>query len=125
MQRAAVDTEFLAELPDGVTLEQAATLPVAGLTALLSLELGGFVLGSGCWSPAPAAASAGSRSSWPSSAARTSPAVARRTDGLRELGADEVLAELDLDGPDFDVVLDAIGGGVLGAACSGSRRSAP
>ena len=42
---AAVRTEWLAELPDGVTFEQAATLPVAGLTALRALELGGFVLG--------------------------------------------------------------------------------
>ena len=44
-QRAAVDTEVLAELPDEVSFEQAATLPVAGLTALRALEVGGFVLG--------------------------------------------------------------------------------
>src|SRR5689334_6775249 len=36
---AAVRTEWLAELPDGITFEQAATLPVAGLTALRSLEI--------------------------------------------------------------------------------------
>ena len=36
---------MLAELPDGVSFEQASTLPVAGLTAFRALELGGFVLG--------------------------------------------------------------------------------
>ena len=44
-EQAAVDTELLAELPDAVTFEQAATLPVAALTALRSLEVAGFVLG--------------------------------------------------------------------------------
>ena len=40
-----VPTEFLAELPEGISFAQAATLPVAGLTALRALEIGGFVLG--------------------------------------------------------------------------------
>ena len=33
--------------------------------------------------------------------------IARRTEGLRELGADEVYTELDTEGPHFDVTLDA------------------
>src|SRR5579871_440141 len=44
-QLAAVRTDWLAELPDEVSFEQAAALPVAGVTALRALELGGFVLG--------------------------------------------------------------------------------
>ena len=40
-QRAAVSTELLAVLPDQVSFEAAATLPVAGLTALRSLEVAG------------------------------------------------------------------------------------
>ena len=44
-QLAAVRSDWLAELPDGVSFEQAATLPVAAVTALRALELGGFVLG--------------------------------------------------------------------------------
>ena len=44
-QLAAVDTSLLAELPDEVSDAQAATLPVAGLTALKALDLIGPVLG--------------------------------------------------------------------------------
>ena len=41
----SVPTHALAELPESVTFPQAATLPVAGLTALLALEKGGSLLG--------------------------------------------------------------------------------
>lgn len=40
----AVPTNILAELPPGVSFAQAATLPIAGLTALRTLERGGFLL---------------------------------------------------------------------------------
>ncbi len=42
---AAVPTRALAELPAEVTFEQAATLPVAGLTALWVVQKGGALLG--------------------------------------------------------------------------------
>jgi NADPH:quinone reductase-like Zn-dependent oxidoreductase len=42
---AAVSTNALAQLPDNVSFAQAATLPVAGLTALYALERGGSLLG--------------------------------------------------------------------------------
>lgn len=41
----AVPTGFLAELPPGVSFAEAATLPVAGLTALHALRQGGLLLG--------------------------------------------------------------------------------
>lgn len=41
----AVPTHSLAELPSSVCFKDAATLPVAGLTALLALERGGLLLG--------------------------------------------------------------------------------
>lgn len=41
----AVPTHSLAELPPSVSFKDAATLPVAGLTALLALERGGLLLG--------------------------------------------------------------------------------
>jgi NADPH:quinone reductase len=44
-ERVAVPTEALAALPDGVSFTQAATLPVAGLTALMALQKGGLLLG--------------------------------------------------------------------------------
>lgn len=44
-ERAAVDTRMMAVLPDKVSFEDAAALPVAGLTALYALEQGGQLLG--------------------------------------------------------------------------------
>ena len=44
-QQVCVATQNLAELPDAVSFAQAATLPVAGITALRALEICGFVLG--------------------------------------------------------------------------------
>src|SRR5258708_5259120 len=41
-QKLSVDTRAIAEIPSTVTLQQAATLPVAGLTALKALEKGGL-----------------------------------------------------------------------------------
>ena len=121
-QRAAVKTEWLAELPDGVTFEQAATLPVAGLTALRALELGGFVVGK----RVAVTGASGGVGRFAIQLAKVAgahvTAVARRTEGLAELGADELQTELETDGPTFEVIVDAVGGPVLGAAL---QRVAP
>ncbi|MBV9280345.1 MAG: alcohol dehydrogenase, partial [Chloroflexi bacterium] len=42
---ASVPTNAMAELPEAVSFAQAATLPVAGLTALRALEKGGLLVG--------------------------------------------------------------------------------
>src|SRR5437868_3474982 len=44
-ERVAAPTSRIGVLPDNVSLGQAATLPVAGLTALRALRLGGTLLG--------------------------------------------------------------------------------
>lgn len=44
-ERVAVPTNQLAAIPDDVSFAAASTLPVAGLTALYSLEKGGLLLG--------------------------------------------------------------------------------
>lgn len=44
-ERVAVPADYLAVIPDGVGAEQAACLPVAGLTAYRTLALGGFPVG--------------------------------------------------------------------------------
>jgi NADPH2:quinone reductase len=44
-EQVAVPTNALAVLPDEVSFQQAATLPVAGLTALMALDLAGPLLG--------------------------------------------------------------------------------
>ncbi len=121
-ERAAVRTEWLGELPDGVSFEQAATLPVAGLTALRALELGGFVLGKRVLVTGASGGVGRFAIQLAKLAGAHVTAVARRTDGLAELGADEVLTELDPEGPTFDVIADAIGGPVLGLAL---QRVAP
>jgi NADPH:quinone reductase len=119
---AAVDTEWLAELPEQVSFEQASTLPVAGLTALLSLELGGFIVGKRVLVTGASGGVGRFAIQLAKLAGAQVTAVARRTDGLRELGADELLSQLEPSGPTFDLILDAIGGPVLGAAL---QRVAP
>jgi NADPH:quinone reductase-like Zn-dependent oxidoreductase len=47
---------------------------------------------------------------------------ADRARGLAELGADEVLTELEPEGPRFDVILESVGGASLAAAL---QRVAP
>src|SRR6059058_2848222 len=89
-QRAAVETEALAELPDAVSFEQAATLPVAGLTALRSLEVAGFVLGKRVLVTGASGGVGRFAIQLAHLAGAHVTAVARRTEGLQELGADEV-----------------------------------
>jgi NADPH2:quinone reductase len=122
VQRAAVDTEFLAELPDGITLDQAATLPVAGLTALLSLQIGGFVLAKRVLITGASGGVGRFAIQLAKLGGAHVTALARRTDGLCELGADEAVQELRSDGEDFDVILDGVGGSVLGTCL---QRVAP
>ncbi len=115
-QRAAVATEQLAELPGEVSFEAAATLPVAGLTALRSFEIGGFVLGKRVLVTGASGGVGRFAIQLAKLAGAHVTAVARRTAGLRELGADAVLEEIELGGPTFDVILDGVGGPVLGQA---------
>jgi len=119
---AAVNTEWLAELPAPVSFEQASALPVAGLTALRSLELGGFIVGKRVLVTGASGGVGRFAIQLAKLAGARVTAVARRTDGLRELGADELLTELEPGGPTFDVILDAVGGPVLAAAL---QRVAP
>ncbi len=121
-ERAAVRTEYLAELPDAVSFEQAATLPVAGLTALRALEIGGFAVGKRVLVTGASGGVGRFALQLATLAGAHVTAIARRTEGLTELGADEVLTELADEGPTYDVILDAIGGPVLGVAL---QRVAP
>jgi NADPH:quinone reductase len=122
---AAVDTGMLAALPDGVSDIQAATLPVAGLTALKALDIIGSVLarrvlvtgasgGVGRFA-VQLAKLAGAHVTGVSA----SPERAR---GLVDLGVDEVVSELENSGPEFDAIIEGVGGATLGAAL---QRVAP
>ena len=117
-QLAAVATQNLAELPDAVTFEQAATLPVAGVTALRALEICGFVLGKRVL---VTGASGGVGRFAVQLAARAGAHVtavsrnAERARGLRELGAAQVI--YDLAGEEtYDAIVEGVGGASLGAA---------
>jgi NADPH:quinone reductase-like Zn-dependent oxidoreductase len=113
---AAVGTEMLAELPAAVSLEQAATLPVAGMTALRALEVGGFLLGKRVL----VTGASGGVGRFALQLAKLGgahvTACARRGDGLLELGADEVIPVLEPAGATFELIVEAIGGGTLAAA---------
>jgi NADPH:quinone reductase len=119
----AAPTEALAVLPDAVSFAQAATLPVAGLTALYGLEKGGSMLGRNILVTGGTggvghmgiqiARAAGGRVVAPTRSEE-------KAETLHKAGAHEVPIGDDASvitphGP-YDIVLDGVGGPVLGAA---------
>jgi NADPH:quinone reductase len=124
-QLAAVETEALSQLPDRVSFAEAASLPVAGLTALLALERIGSAIGKrvlvtgasgGVGRFAVQLARIGGANV---TAVSASP---ERAQGLRELGAAELIHQLDAEGETFDGIVEGVGGRSLGAAI---QRIAP
>jgi len=119
-QKVAVPTQNLAALPGGVTFAQAATLPVAGVTALRALEIAGFVLGKRVLVTGASGGVGRFAIALAASAGARVTAVSRneeRARGLRELGAEQVVFRLDeLAGERFEAILEGVGGASLGAA---------
>ncbi|CAN5535952.1 zinc-binding dehydrogenase [soil metagenome] len=120
-RRRAVATENLAELPEWVDVDEAAALPVAGVTALQALRALGPVVGRRVLITGASggvgrfAVQLAARAGAHVIAAVGSPA---RGDGLTELGADEVVVGLaGLTDPVFGV-LDNVGGHLLTEAFS-------
>jgi NADPH:quinone reductase-like Zn-dependent oxidoreductase len=116
---AAVPTDRLATIPDDVSFEAASTLPVAGLTALRALEVGGPLLGRRVL----ITGAAGGVGRYAVQLAHRAGAHvtgvvrnAERGEGLRELGADELITELEPEGENFDLLLESVGGASLAAA---------
>lgn len=113
-----VATDRLAVLPGTVSVEQAASLPLAGLTALRSLRLGGDLLGrrvlitganGGLGRFQTELAALGG-------ALVTAVADPRHEDELTALGAGKVVTDpVDAD-PHQHVILDSVGGNSLSAA---------
>src|SRR4051794_28135107 len=124
-QKAAVPARTLAALPDEVTDAEAATLPVAGLTALYALELGRPVLGRKVLVTGASGGVGRFAVQLAKRAGAHVTAVSRneeRARGLGELGADEVVHEIAPEGERFDLVVEGVGGASLSAAI---RRIAP
>ncbi|MDP9486815.1 MAG: zinc-binding dehydrogenase [Actinomycetota bacterium] len=122
---AAVPTNAVATLPEEVSLEEAATLPVAGLTALYALEEGGNLLGRSVL----VTGASGGAGQFGVQLARAAGArvvgLVRREEhvGLvEEAGAHEVVvdaagASARERGP-YHLILESVGGEVLGNALS-------
>ncbi len=120
----AVPTRSLAALPPDVSFTQAATLPIAGLTALFALEkYGGLLLGRNVLIT-------GASGGVGHLAVQLAKASGARVVGLirqprgeatvRDAGADEVVAGEDADGVGpfgpYDLIVDSVGGATLGTA---------
>jgi NADPH:quinone reductase-like Zn-dependent oxidoreductase len=123
--RAAVATAAIAELPDAVTTEQAATLGVAALTALRLLRAAGSVAGRRLLLTGAAGGVGHFLTELAVGQGALVTAVAsapERGARLLALGATEVVTRVeDADGP-FDLVLESVGGASLTAA---AMRAAP
>jgi NADPH:quinone reductase-like Zn-dependent oxidoreductase len=125
-ERVAVPTHALAELPDTVALSQAATFPVAGLTALHALARGGPLLGRRVL----VTGATGGVGDFAVQLARLAgahvTASARRADqapSLRELGAHEVVVGDEIPpSPRYDLVIESVGGRTLGTALAALER---
>jgi NADPH:quinone reductase-like Zn-dependent oxidoreductase len=115
---AAVNTGWLAELPEGTSFAQASTLPVAGMTALNTLALGGLLIGKrvlitgGAGGVGRFAIQLASDAGAHVTGVVGSPA---RAEGLTELGADHVVTDFT-DQPRFDFILESAGGEQLAQA---------
>ena len=121
----AVPTVALAKLPENVSFTDAATLPVAGLTALYALERGGNLLGK----TVLVTGASGGAGDFALRLGRLSGgrvvALVRRPEHeaiAREAGAYEVAvgesAEAAAGFGPYDLILDSVGGPVLGKALS-------
>ncbi|HLZ26523.1 MAG TPA: zinc-binding dehydrogenase [Chloroflexota bacterium] len=118
-QRVGVPASRMAVLPEGVSFAQAATLPVAGLTALRALRLGGTLLGR---SVLVTGATGGVGHLAVQLAARSGARVtgiSRTPEGgkaLLQAGDVELATDIQaLSGP-FDLILESVGGQSLTAA---------
>jgi NADPH:quinone reductase len=116
---AAIDTDMLAPLPSSVGDVQAATLPVAGLTALKALDIIGPVLAQRVLVTGASGGVGRFAVQLAKLAGAHVTAVSARPEserGLSELGADRVIAELTTEGQEFDAIVEGVGGASLGAA---------
>jgi NADPH2:quinone reductase len=113
----------LAEIPEGVTDAQAASLPVAGVTALVCLEEAGALLGRRVLITGAAGGVGRFACQLAALAGAVVFAVSRRPelprqlqeDGVHPAGVFTTMAEAKAAGA-YDVILDSVGGDTLGVA---------
>jgi NADPH:quinone reductase len=117
-ESAAASISRMAELPEQVSFEAAATLPVAGLTALRALRVGGLALGKRVLITGASGGVGQFAIQFAALAGADVTAVARseRAEVLRELGATSVVAGVGELSGTYDVILESVGGSSLTGA---------
>jgi len=117
-ERVAVPTDRLAVLPDEVSCASAATLPVAGTTALRTLRHGGDLAGQ----QVLITGASGAVGRLQIQIAReqggfvTAVAAVRHADDLRTLGAGQVVESIELAEGPFSLITESVGGKSLAHA---------
>ncbi|RUY03283.1 oxidoreductase, partial [Mesorhizobium sp. M2A.F.Ca.ET.040.01.1.1] len=117
-EHVAVPTDRLAVIPDGVSFASAATLPVAGTTALRTLRHGGVLAGQRVL----ITGASGAVGRFQIQIAReqgasvTAIASARHHDDLRDLGAGQVVESIELAEGPSSLITESVGGKSLAAA---------
>ncbi|WFP64883.1 zinc-binding dehydrogenase [Mesorhizobium sp. WSM4904] len=117
-ERVAVPTDRLAVLPDGVSFASAATLPVAGTTALRTLHHGGDLAGQ----QVLITGASGAVGRFQIQIAReqgarvTAVATSRYDEDLRGLGAEQVVESIELAAGPFSLITESVGGKSLAHA---------
>jgi NADPH:quinone reductase-like Zn-dependent oxidoreductase len=120
-QRVAAPTARIAVLPGSVSFASAATLPVAGVTALRTLRQGGYLLGQRVL----ITGAAGGVGHFAVQLAALSGAEVTgvvshpdRASGLSDLGATAIVTNVQEAEGLFDLILDSVGGSSLSGAIS-------
>jgi len=118
-ERVAVPTSHIAPLDHDVGFNQAATLPIAGLTALRLLRIGGDLHGR----KVLVTGAAGGVGRFAVEMASRSGAVVtgvvasvQRAEGLAGLGAHAVVEDIDQAEGEYDLILEGVGGPSLEAS---------
>ncbi len=116
-QYVAVPTDALAIIPDMVTDEEAATLPVAGLTALYALSKGKQLLGKRVFITGATGGVGVFAVQLAALSGANVTALIRNIDDeefIKSLGADEALIGSFENADPFDLILDSVGGDEIG-----------
>ncbi|MFK0688988.1 zinc-binding dehydrogenase [Mesorhizobium sp. IMUNJ 23033] len=117
-ERVAVSTDRLAVLPDDVSFVSAATLPVAGTTALRTLRHGGDLAGQ----QVLITGASGAVGRFQIQIAReqgasvTAVAASRHGEDLCHLGAEQVVQSIELAEGPFSLITESVGGESLAHA---------
>lgn len=117
-ERVAVPTDRLTVIPDEVSVASAATLPVAGTTALRTLRHGGELAGQ----KVLITGASGAVGRFQIQIAReqgavvTAIAAARHAEDLRGLGAEQIVESIELASGPFWLITESVGGESLAHA---------